>query len=631
MREHWPHLRPPWLDADDPEPRWPVAPARMGDVVEAGTLRLFVLLEFVDVGRRRWRRSAAGRPRRPRQVGVQPGLVSERPGRSWVTCCANPRRSGAPSRRRAAADAVCDVYRAAGRPWDGLRRRRALGVRLAALDLMPPASSCSSRSLPPTSRGPWTRRERAARRAARARHRAWIVRLDDATCDLVADHTASMALAFRLEQAALAASDVLAARRRRHLVLKGCALATAVYPDPSRRPFGDVDLLLDPRGSPRHRRAAGAGAIRAIPEVRRGPDGASPRTCRCVRRRWRRPPPHAHRRAVRPAHPGRGAPRPATGRRDRRPSTGHARPRRRLRPRRADRGRGRCAGPPIPSDMVELEATPHSTRTPSSSGEELGRRGPGGASGHAAGARLGPTSARARSPWARATSPLPIDRFLMRCYLGSARSYRRQLVEVAFVSTWRERAAPAPLPGLAGSLPTRVARWTGGRHVGRAVRKLPLTCQRSVRPSGPAGAPPTGCAPPESTSDDTAATAAFLSLIPSRLIAGRWRGRRGGPPPDPRRLPRFSSRARRRIGDGSTVMVRRQGATRSRRQQHRPTIIAVRRPYGGRRCVASAVRRHGPSGDDSVAPPAAARTGVRSSPALQSGSVATGTALRTVR
>ena len=48
MRERWSHLRPPWLGRD--EPRWLVAPASLGDVVETGTLRLFVVLEFAESG-----------------------------------------------------------------------------------------------------------------------------------------------------------------------------------------------------------------------------------------------------------------------------------------------------------------------------------------------------------------------------------------------------------------------------------------------------------------------------------------------------------------------------------------------------------------------------------------------------
>ena len=77
----------------------------------------------------------------------------------------------------------------------------------------------------------------------------------------------------RLEQAALAASEVLEAAGVRHLLLKGAALATAVYADPSLRPFGDVDLLLEPgRFGDAIAALRAAGAVRPFPEVRRGFD-----------------------------------------------------------------------------------------------------------------------------------------------------------------------------------------------------------------------------------------------------------------------------------------------------------------------------------------------------------------------
>ena len=60
----------------------------------------------------------------------------------------------------------------------------------------------------------------------------------------------------------------------RHVLLKGAALATAVYADPSLRPFGDVDLLLDPgRFVDGIAALRAAGAVRWLPEVRRGFDG----------------------------------------------------------------------------------------------------------------------------------------------------------------------------------------------------------------------------------------------------------------------------------------------------------------------------------------------------------------------
>src|SRR4051812_16295219 len=65
-----------------------------------------------------------------------------------------------------------------------------------------------------------------------------LVHLDDAQVEVVAaHHEAAMLQSLRLEQTALRASEVLAAAGVPHLLLKGCALATAVYLDPSRRPF----------------------------------------------------------------------------------------------------------------------------------------------------------------------------------------------------------------------------------------------------------------------------------------------------------------------------------------------------------------------------------------------------------
>ena len=85
--------------------------------------------------------------------------------------------------------------------------------------------------------------------------------------------------------------------------------------------------------------------------------------------------------------------------------------------------------------------------------------------------RLRPNRPPALSCWARHYAAGRVDRFLMRCYTSSARSYRRQLVEVALIPAWRERAAlsapdraPTGLPAGAG--------WTRREHLRRGVRKL---------------------------------------------------------------------------------------------------------------------------------------------------------------
>ena len=99
-------------------------------------------------------------------------------------------------------------------------------------------------------------------------------RLAPAQVEVVAaQHGDSMARSLHLERAALAASAVLESAGIGHVLLKGVALANAVYPDAGQRPFGDVDLLLDPQ-----RFTAGiatlraAGASRHLPEVRPGHD-----------------------------------------------------------------------------------------------------------------------------------------------------------------------------------------------------------------------------------------------------------------------------------------------------------------------------------------------------------------------
>ena len=101
------------------------------------------------------------------------------------------------------------------------------------------------------------------------------VQLDGSCVELVAaKHSDTMTQVLRLEQAALAGSEVLESAGVRHVLLKGAALATAVYADASWRPFGDVDLLLEPeRVVDGIAALRAAGAVRWLPEVRRGFDG----------------------------------------------------------------------------------------------------------------------------------------------------------------------------------------------------------------------------------------------------------------------------------------------------------------------------------------------------------------------
>ena len=102
-----------------------------------------------------------------------------------------------------------------------------------------------------------------------------VVDLDDCCVERVAaKHGEAMARTLLLERAALAGSEVLDSAGVRHVLLKGAALATAVYADASLRPFGDVDLLLEPaRVVDGIAALRAAGAVRWLPEVRRGFDG----------------------------------------------------------------------------------------------------------------------------------------------------------------------------------------------------------------------------------------------------------------------------------------------------------------------------------------------------------------------
>jgi hypothetical protein len=62
--------------------------------------------------------------------------------------------------------------------------------------------------------------------------------------DLVSHHHEAMVCSLALERDLLAVADALADVSIDHVVLKGAAVAHIGYPDPSWRPFGDVDLLV---------------------------------------------------------------------------------------------------------------------------------------------------------------------------------------------------------------------------------------------------------------------------------------------------------------------------------------------------------------------------------------------------
>jgi hypothetical protein len=90
---------------------------------------------------------------------------------------------------------------------------------------------------------------------------------------LLDQHRSAMMWALDLERTLLRLSDRFDAAGVNHVVLKGPAIANAVYPDPSWRPFGDLDVLVrtvDWQQACEILR--GAGFIRDLPEPRRGFD-----------------------------------------------------------------------------------------------------------------------------------------------------------------------------------------------------------------------------------------------------------------------------------------------------------------------------------------------------------------------
>jgi hypothetical protein len=91
--------------------------------------------------------------------------------------------------------------------------------------------------------------------------------------ELLRHHRAAMVGALMIERLLLELSAELASAGVRAVVLKGPAVAHAVYPDPSMRPFGDLDLLVsgaDWRGACEVLRSAGI--ARDLPEPRPGFD-----------------------------------------------------------------------------------------------------------------------------------------------------------------------------------------------------------------------------------------------------------------------------------------------------------------------------------------------------------------------
>lgn len=124
-------------------------------------------------------------------------------------------------------------------------RRVVLG--LAAHGLPSGAGDLPDRPLP----GPeWRqllstlRYDRMAGLAAAAADDGALPVTEEQRAELEEEHVTAMAHVLRLERALLRVDDVLAEAGVPFLVLKGSAVAHLDYPDPSRRAFGDNDVLL---------------------------------------------------------------------------------------------------------------------------------------------------------------------------------------------------------------------------------------------------------------------------------------------------------------------------------------------------------------------------------------------------
>ena len=73
----------------------------------------------------------------------------------------------------------------------------------------------------------------------------WLKLTDEQYLALVEREREAMTWCLDLERRLLTLTDAFAARRIPFVVLKGPALAHTVYPAPSWRPFGDLDLLVE--------------------------------------------------------------------------------------------------------------------------------------------------------------------------------------------------------------------------------------------------------------------------------------------------------------------------------------------------------------------------------------------------
>jgi hypothetical protein len=80
--------------------------------------------------------------------------------------------------------------------------------------------------------------------ALRAAEAEWLVLPDGALDDLIERHREQMMFSLALERSLFSIGDAFHSADIDFIVLKGPAIAHTAYPDPSWRPFGDIDLLV---------------------------------------------------------------------------------------------------------------------------------------------------------------------------------------------------------------------------------------------------------------------------------------------------------------------------------------------------------------------------------------------------
>jgi hypothetical protein len=303
------------------------------------------------------------------------------------------------------------------------------------------------------------------------------VALTDAQLAVVgAVHRQDMEQVLRLERVALDVVQELADRGVRAVVLKGVALANSIYRDPEIRSFADVDVLVEPGLFPAAVEVlVSRGAHRELPEVRPGFDARFAKDVPVsvdgmavdLHRTLIQGPlgvriPVAELVAAsRPLQLGDGALNV-------------------LAPCDAYVVAALTAGAAdVPARLLTLRDLLELERAPDFDDEAV-RRAARRWGVEAAVARaivvldavLRPDRPPALLPWARSFRPAALDRFYIRCYTGSARSYRSTLATLVAIERWSDRGRLA----WAMLVPQRSYRqargWSLGDHVRLGISRL---------------------------------------------------------------------------------------------------------------------------------------------------------------